>query len=291
MTFMDGTNFLGTGTLNNGVATFTTTSLTTGNHSITAVYINDGNYTSSTSPVLTQVISQASTTVTLNVPTGNPVSNQAMTLTAIVAAVSPATGTPSGTVNFFAGGTMIGSGTLTNGSTTFTFSGFALGNQALTAVYQGDSNFGAGTSSIAVPIKVGDGNQLWVNQIYIEMRHGIADPVGLANYSTLLANGFTRHYVTQQVASLSGLLRDSKLEKAVLGSAFSKHLRGAPLVTQIYQSILHRQPSAKELKSGVAQVRSGTHGANALIINLLSSDEFFHHAFAIGSTGAQAATG
>jgi hypothetical protein len=286
VTFMDGTTALGSGTLTNGVATFTTSTLATGTHSITGVYVNDGNYSSSTSPVLSQVISLAVPNVILGITTGNPVSNQAVVLTAVVNAVSPATATPTGTVNFLSGTTVIGSGTLTNGTATLTFSTFALGNMAITAVYQGDTNFQAGTTSNALAIKVGDGNQLYVNQVFLDMLHTIADPQGLANYATLMANGYSRSYVVHDIASLNGLLKGSKLEKAVL------HEKRVPsnrtdLVRSLYDAILRRQPSAKELKSGVRQV--ATHGgANTLILNLFSSVEYFNLAFKIGSVGALA---
>jgi len=57
VTFKDGATVLGTGTLNaNGQAIFTTSSLSSGNHAITAVYGGDANNARSTSPVLTQVV-------------------------------------------------------------------------------------------------------------------------------------------------------------------------------------------------------------------------------------------
>jgi Pro-kumamolisin, activation domain/Bacterial Ig-like domain (group 3) len=66
VTFNDGTTALGTGTLStvsgSQVATFATSSLTVGTHSITAVYGGDANNAGSTSSVLSQVI--AATTFT-----------------------------------------------------------------------------------------------------------------------------------------------------------------------------------------------------------------------------------
>jgi hypothetical protein len=60
VTFKDGSTTLGTGTLNAArVATFTTSSLSVAGHSITAVYSGDANFSSSTSPALTQTISQS----------------------------------------------------------------------------------------------------------------------------------------------------------------------------------------------------------------------------------------
>ena len=58
VTFMDGASTLGTGTLNTSAqATFTTTALTVGSHSITAIYDGDANFAGSTSAVLSQVVS------------------------------------------------------------------------------------------------------------------------------------------------------------------------------------------------------------------------------------------
>ncbi len=65
VTFKDGASTLGTGTLSGGVATFTTSALTAGSHSITAVYGGDANFTTSTSPVLTQVVHGTDVSVTL----------------------------------------------------------------------------------------------------------------------------------------------------------------------------------------------------------------------------------
>jgi len=59
VTFNDGTTPLGTGTLINGVATFTTVSLPAGSHSITAVYAGTPSFVGSTSTVQTQTVSQA----------------------------------------------------------------------------------------------------------------------------------------------------------------------------------------------------------------------------------------
>jgi hypothetical protein len=57
VTFMDGATTLGTGTLNaSRQASFTTSSLSVGSHSITAVYGGDSNFTGSTSLALTQTV-------------------------------------------------------------------------------------------------------------------------------------------------------------------------------------------------------------------------------------------
>jgi hypothetical protein len=56
-TFLDGATTLGTGTVGaNGVATFSTTSLSTATHSVTAQYGGDSNFSASTSAAVTQTV-------------------------------------------------------------------------------------------------------------------------------------------------------------------------------------------------------------------------------------------
>jgi len=56
VTFRNGRAILGTVALTSGTATFSTSSLSVGNHSITAHYSGDSNYNGNTSPVLTQTV-------------------------------------------------------------------------------------------------------------------------------------------------------------------------------------------------------------------------------------------
>src|SRR5207237_5800791 len=62
VTFKDGATSLATNALTSVQATFTTSALSSGARSITAVYNGDGNYNSSTSSTLTQTVSKASST-------------------------------------------------------------------------------------------------------------------------------------------------------------------------------------------------------------------------------------
>ena len=64
VTFLDGTTVLDTGTVSNGVATYTTSPLSTGTHSITASYGGDANYNMVVSAAFTETIVAASFTVT-----------------------------------------------------------------------------------------------------------------------------------------------------------------------------------------------------------------------------------
>jgi hypothetical protein len=152
VTFMDGNTVLGTGTLNSSSqATFTTTLLTAGSHSITAVYGGDVNYAGSTSAVLTQTVSQAGTTTAVSSSANPGTYGQPVTFTAAVTSFAGAR--PSGTVQFWDGSTLLGTGTLVWDATTgqmeatFTTSSLSRGTHSIHATYLGDSNFNGSTSS------------------------------------------------------------------------------------------------------------------------------------------------
>jgi hypothetical protein len=150
VTFMDGATTLGTGTLNaSAQATFTTTTLTAGANSITAVYGGSSNFAGSTSTAVTQTVnastkSASSTAVTSSL---NPSpAGQSVTFTATV--TSTAAGTPTGTVTFLDGATTLGSGTLNNSAqAALAISTLTAGAHSITAVYGGDSNFTGSTSA------------------------------------------------------------------------------------------------------------------------------------------------
>jgi hypothetical protein len=149
VTFKDGSTVLATATLNSSaVATFTTSALGAATHSITAVYNGNTYFGVSTSAALTQTVNQASTTTRLISSLNPSVRGQAVTFTAMVAAVAPGGGTPSGTVIFKDGNTTLGTGTLNDyGTATFTTSMLSVGNHSITAVYGGNANDKASTST------------------------------------------------------------------------------------------------------------------------------------------------
>jgi predicted secreted protein len=150
VTFLDGANTLGTGTVGaGGVATFATTSLTSGSHSVTAQYVGDSNFSTSTSTALSQQVNAGALTSTTTALTG-PATSAAGASVTFTATVTPASGTkvPTGTVTFLDGQMTLGTGPL-NGSGVATFSTTALstGTQSITAMYGGDANFATSTST------------------------------------------------------------------------------------------------------------------------------------------------
>lgn len=151
VSFLDGTATLGTGTLNGaGVATYATSALTTGSHSISAVYGADSNYVGSTSGVLAEAINPVAkaTSTTVLASSVNPsLTGQSVVLTATVAGTTSNTPVPTGTVTFVDGTTTLGIATL-NGSSqaSLTVSTLALGSHPISAAYGADTNYAGSTS-------------------------------------------------------------------------------------------------------------------------------------------------
>jgi hypothetical protein len=138
VTFMDGNNAVDTETLSGGTATYTTSALAVGSHSITVVYNGDANDSGSTSQALSETVNQAGTTTVL-ADTVTTVFGQNVTFTATVSVNSPGMGTPgSGTVTFFDGGSQIGTGSVSGGVATYSTSSLSVGSHTITASYGGD---------------------------------------------------------------------------------------------------------------------------------------------------------
>ena len=150
VTFKDGATTLGTGALNStNQATFATTTLAVGSHTITAVYGGDGNFSTSTSAALTQTVQQDATTTNLKSSFNPSVFGQSVTFTATVKTASPGSGTPSGTVTFYNGSTTLGSATLGGtGTASFTTSSLSVGSLSIKVSYGGDADFKASTSAV-----------------------------------------------------------------------------------------------------------------------------------------------
>ncbi len=129
---------LSTGTISGGIASFSTSSLSIGSHSIVANYEGDTNTAASTSTALVQIINNVSS-VTITSSQNPTTSGQSVTFTATV---SPSTAT--GTIQFLANGSSLGSPvTLSAGQAAFTTTSLATGRDNITASYSGDSVFGS----------------------------------------------------------------------------------------------------------------------------------------------------
>lgn len=108
VTFLDGGNTIGTGTISGTTATFTTSALALGTHTITASYAGNGVWGAVTSSALTETV-QVDTVVTLT-PSANPSQYGPVTFNAMV---NTGGFQPSGTVQFMDGNAELQNGTVT----------------------------------------------------------------------------------------------------------------------------------------------------------------------------------
>jgi hypothetical protein len=153
--FLDGATVIGTGTLTAGVATFSTGALPVATHSFTAVYQGDGNFLTSTSTAVSQVVNKASTSTTVT-SSLNPSPVGPVTFTATVTVTAPGAGTPTGTVTFLNGTITMGSSPLSaTGTATLTVTFTHSGSFSITAQYSGDGSFNGSTSPALTQIVSG----------------------------------------------------------------------------------------------------------------------------------------
>ena len=142
---------LGTVTLNSsGAATLTKSNLNADTYPVIATYSGDANNLSSTSPVVNQVVSQATSSAKLTSSPNPSTSGQAVTFTATI--TSP-TVKPTGPVTFSAGKTVLGTAELSGGKATFTTSTLAVGSTTVTATYFGDSNIAGSSASVTQSVQ------------------------------------------------------------------------------------------------------------------------------------------
>ena len=160
VTFYDGATQIGTGTLattgaNTAAATYTSSTLTVGTHSITATYGGDsGDFGSTSAAAISQVVQDATTLTVVSASVNPSVAGAKVTFTAAVT-VTAGGGVPTGSVSFFNGTTLMGTGTL-NGTGAATYSTATLpvgGPYLITANYAGDTN-NTGSTSAALSFSV-----------------------------------------------------------------------------------------------------------------------------------------
>jgi hypothetical protein len=134
--FLDGATVLGSGTVSGGVATFSTSSLAVGSHTLTAKFVptNPATFGPSTSAAVPYTITPApatdtTTTLTVSPPSG-VTHGTTVNLTATVTPTAAA-----GTVTFKDGTTTLGSKPLASGTATFPIATLAVGSHTLTASF------------------------------------------------------------------------------------------------------------------------------------------------------------
>jgi hypothetical protein len=145
VTFYEGSIFLGSGTYAGSGQWNLTTTLTVGWHSVHAVYAGNADYNGSTAPVNLFNVGKADSSTTITTLPSNPSTfGNAVT---VRSTTTGACGTPTGTVNFYDGGSPIGSATMNgSGVADLIVSNFSVAAHVLSATYTGDTTY-AGDSS------------------------------------------------------------------------------------------------------------------------------------------------
>jgi hypothetical protein len=136
-------------TLSGGAATFTTSSLNPGSHSVSASYLGDANCIASTSSTLTQFVGVAGSTTTVSSSQNPSVQGQSVTFSATVACPGF---TPTGTVTFTVDDTVGTAVTVSGGTATYTPSTLTAGSHSVTAAYSGDGNCGPASSTVLTQV-------------------------------------------------------------------------------------------------------------------------------------------
>ena len=144
VTYYNGASNMGTSVVGSGgVSALSTTTLPVGTNSITAHYSGDGIYSSSTSSIFSQTITQYPTSTNLTSSSNPTTLDSSTTFTATVIGQLP-----TGTVTFYNGGISLGTSSLSAGVATLSTSSLSIGNHSITAHYSGDTNNTSSISSI-----------------------------------------------------------------------------------------------------------------------------------------------
>jgi hypothetical protein len=142
--FYDGVTLLGNVALVGDSAQTSTATLTAGSHTIKVVYSGDSNFKSD-STTLTQVVNQSGPTVTLNTSLNPSNFEQNVTFTAHV---DNSSHTPTGTVDFYDGVTLLGNVALVGDSAQTSTAALTAGSHTIKVVYSGDSNFKSDSTTL-----------------------------------------------------------------------------------------------------------------------------------------------
>ncbi len=197
--FFNGSTLLGSGTVANNVAILNTTALPIGTTAVTAQYLGDSNYSGSTSAVDAFAIVLAASTTSISASSVNPAAFQSVTLTADVAVASPGAGTATGTVEFFANGTDLGTAALKNGVASLSVVPPVAIN-SITAQYLGSANLQTSTST-AITVRVGTANEQWLNQVYLVELGRAPTHAELTSDVGQLGRGASRKAIVTRIAN------------------------------------------------------------------------------------------
>src|SRR5262249_21392110 len=136
--------------LDGGVATLKR--LAPGTYQVSASYPGDANFQGSQGNTIDQAVTKASVTAQLGTSANPAAFGEQVTFTLTVGAKAPGSGTPTGTVTFFIGGSQLGQPVALQNmggkmQATAATSTLEVGSYDVTATYNGDGNFLGGDAN------------------------------------------------------------------------------------------------------------------------------------------------
>jgi large repetitive protein len=156
--FLDGGKPIATVTLAGlpAVATYTTSTLAVGTHPITVTYAGDSNSSAgATAQALNQVVNQSQTATTVTAAPNPGIAGEPVTITATVKLTAGAD-TPTGTVAFTSGTTVLGTAALSSTGTATIAPALAAGAYTIVATYSGDTDdAGSASAPLALTVNLG----------------------------------------------------------------------------------------------------------------------------------------
>ncbi|MEP6635492.1 MAG: Ig-like domain-containing protein [Acidobacteriota bacterium] len=190
ITFQDGATVIGQVPLLNGVASIARTNLPPGSRNIVATYASDIKFAASAGGLAQVVQNGTSTTVSSSSSPSLP--GQLVTLTATVTAANAAPGTPTGSVSFKEGTTVLATTALdATGHAAFSTSALSIGSHTITADFTGTNGW---LSSSGMIIQVVQDAPLLLTELGSERAIALdlviqtRDPFSLTNQFNLSAD-------------------------------------------------------------------------------------------------------
>jgi CSLREA domain-containing protein len=184
--------------LSGGTAVYTSATVPVGSGVITVTYSGDATFLTASGNV-TQVVNKAGTTTGLAASPNPANAGQTVTLTGTVSVQSPGAGTPSGTLQFFTGGTPLGAPQpLATGRAVVTANSLPVGTTVITVAYSGDVSFLASTGTLpggltvnplagALAISLSDGATTTVPGTVVTYTLNVTNTAGIAATNAPLA--------------------------------------------------------------------------------------------------------
>ena len=249
--FYDGATLLGTVNVSGNTGALAFSFTTTGTHVLTAVYSGDARTNAATSAPLNQVVLNIAA-VTLTSTVNPSLLTQTTTLTATVTSLA----TPTGTVKFYDGTTLLGTVNLTGSAASLAVSFATSGTHTLTAVYSGDTLTQTITSAPYA--------QVVLNATTISLTTSV-NPVAVNANTTLTSTVASSGTPTGSVTFFAGATRlgTATLSSGIARLVVSFPTAGTYALTAVYSGDSSNQTATSAPVSQVVQ--------NAVTIILSSS--------------------